>query len=137
MSTYLFTEWKDPEPVGVEPIPGEFLLTFWTPILGPTGVLILRAVASCVRRRPEWRVGAEDLGAMVGVRGAGKSSPLVRTVARLEQFGFVRWRAQLGPDSAYEVRLSAPELHRRQVQHLPGALKLAYNLRREQKEAAS
>jgi hypothetical protein len=95
--------------------------TFWLPTLGPTSLVLLRHLANKFDQTPhaepriELRVADTSLALGVGNR-EGSSSPIVRTLARLEQFDL----AVADPQSTtIAVRRTLPPLHRRLIQRLP------------------
>src|ERR1700675_4669059 len=65
-----------------------YVETFWLPTLGPTALLLLRHLATRFDQNPkgiQLRVAATSKALGLGER-EGTSSPLVRSLARLEQF---------------------------------------------------
>src|SRR5205823_6637896 len=91
------------------------------PILGPTGTPMLHRLGGFAAKvETAWR--PEELAASFGMRGTGRQSPPVRTVARLCQFDFARISG-----SVLAVRTHVGPLAERHVQTLPGALATAYD----------
>jgi hypothetical protein len=92
---------------------------YWLPILGPSCVLVLRRLADVLEQSPgglEVRLGA--LARSIGLgSGTGRCSPIVRTLTRLDDFGFAHaaW-------DHYAVRVTTPSLRRSQVRLLPDFL---------------
>jgi hypothetical protein len=95
-----------------------YVETFWLPILGPTALLLLRHLATRFDETPagvELRIAETSQALGVGNR-EGSSSPIVRTLARLEQFE-VAFADPLSPTIA--VRRNLPPVTRRQLSRLP------------------
>ena len=92
--------------------------TFWLPTLGPTSLLLMRHLANRFDRSQEGvelRVADTSVALGVGNRD-GNSSPIVRTLARLEQFDL----AVADPQSpTIAVRRNVPPLHERHLRRLP------------------
>lgn len=67
----------------------------WTPVLGPTATLAARRLDLLLRDEPRGvDVDVPDLGRQLGVSPhgrAGRWSPIVRALERLERYGFARW----------------------------------------------
>jgi hypothetical protein len=86
----------------------------WTPILGPSSVLLLRRVASLWRSEAPASIELGDLAAQLGLgQATSTQSPIVRTLRRLERFNFVTWPAGPGIDVYTEVAPLSPTLRRR------------------------
>ena len=119
-TTITLRPWPDPvvDTVGFDPR-SAYVERFWLPTLGPTAVLLLRRVADLLDVAPE---GAEvvvrhlsrELG--LGERD-GTSSPLVRTLGRLEQFDLA-----CSDEGVHYVRRHLPPVDRRHVRRLPPTL---------------
>src|SRR6478609_3245911 len=81
--------WRDPLVEGhpdAIPTCSDEALVWWTPSVGPTGMLMAhRFAAYAVDGPTTWTVA--DLAATFGM--GGSSSRLVRTLARLERFGII------------------------------------------------
>ncbi len=95
--------------------------TFWLPTLGPTSLLLLRHLANRFDQTPdavELRVADASAALGVGSR-EGPRSPIVRSLARLEQFDLAVADPQR-PKIA--VRHSLPPLHERHLRRLPPAV---------------
>jgi hypothetical protein len=118
-TTLTIVPWPDPllDTVGHDPR-SLYVETFWLPTLGPTAVLLLRHLAT--RFDPpsagiELAVAETSQALGVGNRD-GSSSPIVRSLARLEQFDL----ACADPrSSTIAVRRSLPPVHRRHLRRLP------------------
>lgn len=115
------TPWADPviDVLGHDPR-SWYVETFWLPTLGPTALLLLRHLADRFERSPE--------GCLLPVAGTaaalglgpkeGRSSPLLRTLQRLEQFDLARG----DQPGVVAVRRTLPPVHRRHVRRLPADL---------------
>ena len=118
-TTVTIIPWPDPtiDTLGHDPR-SRYVETFWLPILGPTALLLLRHLAVRFDETPvgvELRVAETSQALGVGNR-EGSSSPILRTLARLEQFG-VACADPLSPTIA--VRRNLPPVTRRQLGRLP------------------
>jgi hypothetical protein len=104
---------------------------FWTPVLGPASVILLRRLADYLDDSPSGFV--LPLGEAAATLGLGHTSGcngrLIRTMERLITFGMAR---PLGDDLA--VRQTLPPLARRHIARLPGPL--VERLRQEQPHLA-
>jgi hypothetical protein len=121
-TTLTIVPWPEPiiDTLGHDPR-SLYVETFWLPILGPTAVLLLRHLATRFDETPggvELRVAETSQALGVGNR-EGSSSPILRTLARLEQFE-VACADPLSPTIA--VRRNLPPVSRRQLGRLPMAL---------------
>jgi len=121
MPTVVVKPWTDPvlDVLGHDPR-SWYVETFWLPTLGPTCVLLMRHLADRFDRSPaglalDVTTTSECLG--LGAR-EGSSSPLRRSLARLEQFDL----AVSEPESVVRVRRNLPPVNRRHVKRLPIAL---------------
>jgi hypothetical protein len=118
--------WSDPllDTIGHDPR-SPYSETFWLPVLGPTALLLLRHLATRFDNSPrgvELRVAETSRALGVGDRD-GSSSPVVRTLARLEQFEL----ACSDPTSpTIAVRRHLPPVHRRHLRRLPTSLQSAH-----------
>lgn len=119
------TPWPDPvlDTIGYDPR-SRYAETFWLPTLGPTALLLLRHLAA----RFEQHAGSIELPVAetshalgLGQRD-GASSPIVRTLTRLEQFDL----ACSDGRSTVAVRRSLPPVQRRHVRRLPSALQVEH-----------
>ena len=109
-STLTIQPWPDAviDTVGHDPR-SLYAETFWLPTLGPTALLLLRHLACKFDERPgplELPVAQASQALGLGER-AGTSSPIVRSLVRLESFelacsdGRRRWRrGRSGADTA-------------------------------------
>jgi hypothetical protein len=121
MTTVMVKPWSDPilDVLGHDPR-SWYVETFWLPTLGPTCVLLMRHLADRFDRSPDGlaldvTTTSECLG--LGAR-AGTSSPLRRSLARLEQFDL----AVSEPESVVRVRRNLPPVNRWHVKRLPVGL---------------
>ena len=113
--------WPDPvlDAVGHDPR-SWYVETFWLPTLGPTALLLLRHLADRFETNPKGvQLPVADTAAALGLGPReGQSSPLVRSLARLQQFEL----ACSDGDATIAVRTTLPPVHRRHVRRLPTAL---------------
>ncbi len=124
-ATIAVRPWPDPviDTLGHDPR-SLYVETFWLPTLGPTSLLLLRHLAAVFDERPggtelEIAPTAQRLG--LGHRD-GASSPLVRSLARLEQFDLA-----CRTDDGYAVRRTVPPVNRRHVRRLPEDLQTEHD----------
>jgi hypothetical protein len=98
---------------------GTYVERYWLPILGPSCVLALRQLANALEQSPSgFELPLAPFARSVGLgSGIGRCSPIVRTLGRLDGFGFAH-----ATSDHYAVRLLAPALSRRQVRLLPDFL---------------
>lgn len=72
---------------------GDYLEYVWLPLLGPSAVLVLRRLGRILGAPDHHRthsIGRTALAAGIGVGdGGGRNAPIVRTLHRLERFGFI------------------------------------------------
>jgi hypothetical protein len=120
-TTLIIQPWPDPviDTVGHDPR-SLYAETFWLPTLGPTALLLLRHLAARFEQRPsaiELPVAEASQALGLGER-AGNSSPIVRSLVRLETFDLACSDGQ----GTVAVRRNLPPLHRRHVRRLPPAL---------------
>ena len=119
------TPWPDPvlDTVGYDPR-SRYAETFWLPTLGPTALLLLRHLAARFERVPgsiDLPVAETSHALGLGQRD-GTSSPIVRTLTRLEQFDL----ACSDGRSTVAVRRSLPPVQRRHVRRLPAAVQVEH-----------
>ncbi len=118
-TTLTIIPWPDPliDTVGHDPR-SVYAETFWLPTLGPTALLLLRHLATHFDRSPtgiDLRVAETSQALGVGNRD-GSSSPIVRSLTRLEQFDL----ACADPRSTtIAVRRNLPPVHQRHLGRLP------------------
>src|SRR5262245_6498433 len=94
--------------------------TFWLPTLGPTSLLLMRHLADRFERSPDAvELPVADTAAALGLGARdGNSSPLMRSLNRLQQFEL----ASQEDETTIAVRRALPPVHRRHVRRLPAAL---------------
>jgi hypothetical protein len=125
-TTLTVMPWPDPliDTIGHDPR-SLYVETFWLPTLGPTALLLLRHLASRFDRAPggvEITVADTSLALGLGLRD-GASSPIVRTLTRLEQFDLACADPQT-PTVA--VRRNLPPVNRRHIRRLPADAQAAH-----------
>jgi len=124
-ATLTIQPWPDPviDTVGHDPR-SVYVETFWLPTLGPTAVLLLRHLATKFdeRRGPlELPVAAASQALGLGER-EGNSSPIVRTLARLETFDL----ACSDGRGTVAVRRNLPPVQHRHLRRLPAELQTVH-----------
>lgn len=119
--------WPDPviDSLGHDPR-SQYVETYWLGTLGPSTTWLLRRLANGLDAEPD---GFDlDLGACARELGlgdkGGRHSPFARALARLVQFEIARWQPTT---TTLDVRRRVPPLNRRQVMHLPDALRLRHD----------
>jgi len=120
-STLTIQPWPDPviDTVGHDPR-SAYVETFWLPTLGPTALLLLRHLATKFDERAgavELTVADASIALGLGER-AGNSSPIVRSLARLETFDL----ACSDGRGTVAVRRNLPPVNRRHLRRLPSEL---------------
>lgn len=96
------------------------LLAYVTPILGPLCTLIVHRMGCYFEAGYDWHhFDLDDLGRTFGVGGTGPSSPLVRSLGRIDRFGFGKIDKQL---PKLRIRPMIPPLSRRFAERLPAYL---------------
>lgn len=103
------------------PVESEYAERFWLPVIGPSGLWLLRWTArELVRHGGAFDIGADELALRVGLGvGTARQSPLRRSLKRLETFDLVR---RLN-ESVIEFQTTVPPLSMRQLQRLPVELR--------------
>jgi hypothetical protein len=113
--------WPDPvlDAIGHDPR-SWYVETFWLPTLGPTALLLLRHLADRFESNPKGvDLPVADTAAALGLGPReGQSSPLIRSLSRLQQFEL----ACSDGDVTMAVRTTLPPVHRRHVRRLPSGL---------------
>ena len=113
--------WPDPvlDAIGHDPR-SWYVETFWLPTLGPTALLLLRHLADRFDTDPKGvDLPVADTSAALGLGPReGQQSPLIRSLARLQQFDL----ACSDGDTTVAVRRTLPPVHRRHVRRLPTGL---------------
>ena len=100
-----------------------YVETYWLAVLGPSCVLAARRLASWLEAEPDgFEISTAALASSLGLgAGLGRHAPIVRTLARLAEFGL----AHVG--EAYSVRVMFPPLSARQIARLPDHLVAAHS----------
>lgn len=100
-----------------------YVEAYWLPILGPTPVAALRLFGRQFQRAPEgFAMPLQEASRRCGVgTREGKASPLMRALARLQQFGFARMEGSAS-QVIVSVRLRLPSLLDRNVRSLPAVM---------------
>jgi hypothetical protein len=125
-TTLTVKPWPDPliDTIGHDPR-SMYVETFWLPTLGPTALLLLRHLATRFDRSPggvDITVADTSLALGLGERD-GSSSPIIRTLTRLEQFDL----ACADPHTpTVAVRRNLPPINRRHVRRLPADAQVAH-----------
>ena len=119
--------WADPmiDRLGFDPR-SHYVEAYWLSTLGPSTTWLLRRLAHGLDDAPngfdlDLQACAREIG--LGDKG-GRHSPFARALARLVQFEIARWHENHG---TLEVRRRVPSLNRRQVHHLPEALRAQHD----------
>jgi hypothetical protein len=121
-TTLTIQPWPDPvlDTVGHDPR-SVYAEMFWLPTLGPTALLLLRHLATKFDDFPkgiELEVADASRALGLGER-AGNSSPIVRSLTRLETFDLACSDGQ----TTVAVRKHLPPVSHRHVRRLPAALR--------------
>ena len=86
------------------PLDHPYIEQCWTPVLGPSSVLLLRRMPWLWREATPAQVDIGELGAQLGLgRGDGRHSPIGRTMERIVRFRFANWSAPGALDVFTEV----------------------------------
>lgn len=122
-------------PGGRHALTSEYVETFWLPLLGPSSVVLLRALGRIyepiagMTLTPTTGVPIIQLGASLGLRGGITSnSKMGRTLTRLENFGF----AQRTGHTTLTIGTYAPNLRGKQISRLPAFLQAIHPMAIEQ-----
>jgi hypothetical protein len=99
-----------------------YVETYWLAILGPSCVLAARRLVSWLEAEPGgFEISLAALAGSLGLgSGVGRHAPIVRTLARLADFGLAR------VTDTYAVRVMFPPLSARQIARLPDHLAAAH-----------
>jgi hypothetical protein len=98
------------------PLDHPYLEQCWTPVLGPSSVLLLRRIPWLWRESAPAEVDVGELGAQLGLgHGDGRHSPMARTVERIVRFRFASWS---GPGTL-DVFTEVPPLPDRHLDRVP------------------
>jgi len=125
-ATLIIKPWADPviDTLGHDPR-SRYAETFWLPTLGPTALLLLRHLADRFDRNPDGvELALADTSSALGLgQREGTSSPIVRTLRRLEQFDL----ACEDPHSdMVAVRRNVPPINPRHLRRLPHDVQAAH-----------
>jgi len=112
---------------GSFPVSHRYVEILWTPLLGPTQVILLRRLAE-VAESEAGRVNPAELAVAIGAlpRGdgrVGRRSPLDKAIARLARFRMAAWR----PRCTLAVATRVPVLGERDLRRLPDSLRDLHN----------
>jgi len=118
--------WADPvvDTLGHDPR-SRYAETFWLPTIGPTALLLMRHLADRFDRNPDGvELPLADTSSALGLGPReGASSPIVRSLRRLEQFDL----ACADPQSpSVAVRRNVPPVNPRHLRRLPRDVQLAH-----------
>ena len=99
-----------------------YVETYWLPTVGPSCVLAARRLVSWLEAEPGgFEIALGALAGSLGLgSGVGRHAPIVRTLARLADFGLARIT------DTYAVRPMLPLLSARQIARLPDHLAAAH-----------
>jgi hypothetical protein len=125
-STLTICPWNDPvvDTLGHDPR-SRYAEMFWLPTLGPTALLLLRHLADRFDRTTGGiELALADTSSALGLGAReGASSPIVRTLRRLEQFDL----ACADPQSdTVAVRRTVPPVNPRHLRRLPHDVQRAH-----------
>jgi hypothetical protein len=95
----------------------------WTPILGPTAMLMAHRFAACVEDRERTTLTVAEIAAILGLGRA--VAKVGRSISRLERYGIAR-----AHDDAVAIRIVLPPPSRRLRAQLPLTLVEAVEQRR-------
>ncbi|HEY9557939.1 MAG TPA: hypothetical protein VIR58_14470 [Acidimicrobiales bacterium] len=119
-------EWADPvvEAAG-HPVRSVYVETFWLPTLGPTAMWLLRRLSAWLEATPDGiSVELPELAQELGLgANVGRSSPVIRTLARL-----LRFQAAAPAGDVLAVRRFLAPLPYRLAAQLPPRLAAAHDL---------
>lgn len=95
-----------------------YLEECWTPVIGPSSVLLLRRLPDLWQRREPAELTARELGRHIGLM----PSATLHTIRRLERYGFAR----RDPDGEIDVFTTARPVHNRDLDRLPPSSRAAH-----------
>jgi hypothetical protein len=103
-----------------------YVESYWLSTLGPSTTWLLRRLAYGLDVAPDgFDLDLPGVAREIGLGDkGGRHSPFARSLGRLVQFEIARWQPT---DDTIEVRRRVPPLNRRQVMHLPDALRLRHD----------
>ena len=115
--------WPRPSP---EPHPAlsDYAERFWLPVIGPSGLWLLRWGQRELERGGSQAVGfeiaADELALRIGLGvGTARQSPLRRSLMRLETFDLARRLSE----AVVEFRTTVPSVSMRQLERMPVELR--------------
>lgn len=94
------------------PLDHPYIERCWTPVLGPSSVLLLRRMPDVFRQSPATLVPLDELAGGLGIGGTGQQSAIRRTLDRVVRFRFGAWT---DPDEL-DIYTTAPPLNARQLE---------------------
>jgi hypothetical protein len=98
------------------PLDHPYLEHCWTPLIGPSSVLLLRRCAWLWREAAPARIPTEELAGQLGLgKGTGRNSPVWHTVERIVRFRF----AAMASPGELHVYTEVPPVAARQLERLP------------------
>ncbi len=98
------------------PLDHPYLEHCWTPVVGPSSVLLLRRCTWLWREAAPAQIPVEDLAGQLGLgRGSGRNSPIRHTLERVVRFRF----ATMASPGELQVYTEVPPLPERQLERLP------------------
>ncbi len=98
------------------PLDHPYLEHCWTPVIGPSSVLLLRRCPWLWREAAPARIPTEDLARQLGLgTGTGRSSPVWHTIQRVVRFRF----AAMAAPGELRVYTEVPPVLSRQLDRLP------------------
>ncbi len=119
--TLTIQPWSDPviDTIGHDPR-SRYVETFWLPTLGPTAVLLLRHLADRFDTNPKGvELTVADTSQQLGLgQRDGNSSPILRTLTRLQQFDLACDDGR----GTHAVRRLLPPVNPRHVRRLPAEM---------------
>jgi hypothetical protein len=100
----------------------DYVETYWLAVLGPSSVLAIRRLSWWLEAEPNgFGMSIAAFGRTLGLGpGTGRHAPVIRTLARLIDFGVARIC------DTYQVRRVLPRLTTRQIARLPDHLAAAH-----------
>lgn len=121
-TTLEFTIWHDPvvETHGI-PADSDDALVWYTPVLGPTAILLLHRIARYLTQSSALSFDTVELAASVGLAHSDRkatSDGFTRAMHRLEMFGMIRTIGH-----TIHVRTILPPLAQRHMRLLPNYLR--------------
>jgi hypothetical protein len=123
--------WHDPTMAATGQDPrGEYLERYWSGVVGPSVVLLVRRFARGLAEHPHgFVISLSDTARAIGLSGGtSRNSQIMRTVDRACMFRLLRRTA----GDAIEVRTHVPLLTHRQLQRLPLAVQTSHRAWLEQ-----